>query len=281
MTSLLRGIGLGLRSPHYVHVLTRRPEIPWFEATSENYMGSAQGDGGRPLEVLLNVRKDYPVALHGVSMNLGGSDPLDLAFLKRLRTLADRVEAAQVSDHLCWTGAGGRNLHDLLPLPYTEEALDHLVRRVLKAQDLLGRRLLVENVSSYITYPASAMTEWEFLAALSDRAGCGILLDINNIHVSAVNHGFDGKEFLRGIPGEAVGYMHLAGYSENDGILIDTHDHPVWPPVWALYREAVRLFGDVPGMIEWDDHIPSFSRLQNEAAEAEAVRREVLLAVPA
>jgi uncharacterized protein (UPF0276 family) len=214
-------------------------------------------------------------------MNLGGTDPLNLPFLKALKTLADRVEPAFLSDHLCWTGAGRENLHDLLPLPYTEEALKHLVKRIEKAQDVLGRRLLIENVSSYLTYAASAMTEWEFLADLSRRTGCGLLLDVNNIHVSAVNHGFDGRDYLRGLPKKAVGYMHLAGYSENEGILIDTHDHPVWPPVWDLYREAVRLFGDVPALIEWDDRIPSFHRLKQEAGKAEKVRREVLDAVPA
>jgi uncharacterized protein len=281
MKNELRGVGLGLRPPHYDHVLARRPDVPWFEATSENYMGGAEGRGGRPLEVLLAVRRDYPVALHGVSLNLGGADPLDLSFLRRLKALADRVEPAFVSDHLCWTGAAGRNLHDLLPLPYTEEALAHAARRVEKAQAALGRRLLVENVSSYLSYADDAMTEAQFLAALSRRTGCGLLLDVNNVHVSAVNHGFDGRAFLRALPREAVGYLHLAGYSENGKLLIDTHDHPVWPPVWDLYREAVRVLGDVPALIEWDDKIPAFDRLRREARKAESIRREALHALPA
>lgn len=233
------------------------------------------------MEVLLAVRKQAPVALHGVSLNLGGTDPLNLPFLKRLKELARRVDAVHVSDHLCWTGARGQNLHDLLPLPYTEEALSHIARRVEAAQTALGRPLLVENVSSYLTYADSAMTEWEFLSALARRTGCGLLLDVNNIHVSAVNHAFDGRDFLRGLPKNAVGYMHLAGYAVNDGILIDTHDHPVWPPVWDLYREALKVFGDVPTLIEWDDKIPSFDRLRREARKAESIRREVLRAVPA
>jgi uncharacterized protein len=281
MTNVLRGVGLGLRPPHYAEILSRKPDLPWFEGTSENYLGAAGGRGGRPLEVLLAVRRDYPLALHGVSMNLGGTDPLDFAFLRRLKALADRADPAFLSDHLCWTGTRGRNLHDLLPLPYTEEALAHIARRVDKAQSVLGRRLLVENVSSYVAFADSRMTEWAFLSELVRRTGCGLILDVNNIHVSAVNHGFDGREFLKGLPREAVGYMHLAGYSESDGVLIDTHDHAVWPPVWDLYREAVRLFGDVPALIEWDDKIPPLSRLQREAKKAEAVRREALRAVPA
>jgi uncharacterized protein len=275
MKNTLRGVGLGLRPPHTQDILSRKPDVPWFEGTSENYMG------GRPLEVLLAVRRDYPLALHGVSMNLGGADPLNLRFLKQLKALADRVDPAFLSDHLCWTGVSGRNLHDLLPLPYTEEALSHVARRVERAQTVLGRRLLVENVSSYLEYKDSSMKEWEFLSELVRRTGCGLLLDVNNIHVSAVNHGFDAREFLRGLPRQAVGYMHLAGYSESDGVLIDTHDHAVWPPVWDLYREALRLFGDVPALIEWDDNIPSFNRLRREAAKAESVRQEILHAIPA
>jgi uncharacterized protein (UPF0276 family) len=275
MKNTLRGVGLGLRPSHYRDVLTGAPDVPWFEATSENHVG------GRPREILRQVRARYPVALHGVSMNLGGTDPLNLPFLKNLKALADEIDPAFVSDHLCWTGAGGTNLHDLLPLPYTEEALAHVARRVEKAQDVLGRRLLVENVSSYLTYAADEMTEWAFLAALTRRTGCGLLLDVNNIHVSAANHGFDGRDYLKGIPRGAVGYMHLAGYSVNDGILIDTHDHAVWPPVWKLFREAVGRFDDVPAMIEWDDRVPSFARLRREARTAEKVRREALDAVPA
>lgn len=266
------GIGLGLRSVHFGHVLSRRPEVPWFEVISENHMGPRGGSGGRPLEVLASVRAGYPIALHGVSLNIGSTDPLDQDYLKKLRALAERVEPWIVSDHLCWTGAHGRNLHDLLPLPYTEEALEHVSERVLRVQEALGRPLALENVSSYITYAHSEMTEWEFIAAVVRRTGCGVLLDVNNIHVSAVNHGFDAREFLSGIPVSCVRQMHLAGYSEENGFLIDTHDHPVSDPVWSLYADAVRRFGPVPALIEWDDRIPALERLQAEAARAKEVQ---------
>ena len=271
-----RGVGLGLRPAHYDHVLTHRPAVSWFEVISENYLGLRGGSGGRPLEQLERVRRDYPVSLHGVSMNLGSTDPLDRDYLKKLKALIARVEPAAVSDHLCWTGVGGRNLHDLLPLPYDEDAVAHVAARVREVQDFLGRRLLIENVSSYVAYRHSVMTEWEFLAEVAERADCGILLDVNNIHVSAVNHGFDARAYLAGVPRERVGEMHLAGYSEAEGFLIDTHDHPVSDPVWALYAEAVRRFGAVPTLIEWDDHIPSFERLEQEAARAQEVQGAAL-----
>lgn len=273
---VLTGVGLGLRSDHYEHVLGRRPAVPWFEAISENYMGLRGGQGGRPLEILERVRRDYPLALHGVSLNIGSADALDKGYLARLKSLVARLQPAVVSDHLCWTGAGGQNLHDLLPLPYTEEALRHLVPRVREVQELLGRRLALENVSSYIAFSHSEMSEWEFLRELCERADCALLLDVNNVFVSAVNHGFDAGEFLRGVPADRVVQMHLAGYSSQEGFLIDTHDHPVSAPVWELYAEAVRLFGDVPTLIEWDERIPTFATLEKEAARAEAVRREVL-----
>lgn len=267
------GVGLGLRPVHYDHVLSRRPAVSWFEVISENYMGLRGGSsGGRPLEVLEKVRRDYPVMLHGVSLNIGSVDALNQEYLKRLKRLVRIIEPAIVSDHLCWTGVGGRNLHDLLPLPYTEAAIDHVASRLRKAQEFLGRRILIENVSSYLTYRHSEMAEWEFLAEIASRADCGILLDINNIHVSAVNHGFRALDYVNAIPSERVGQMHLAGYSDDGGFLIDTHDHPVSDPVWALYAAAIKRFGRVPTLIEWDDKIPSFARLQQEAARAEEVR---------
>lgn len=265
------GVGLGLRTVHYDHVLSRRPAVPWFEVVSENFMGLRGGSGGRPLEVLEKVRRDYPVALHGVSLSIGSTDPLDLEYLKKLKALAGRIEPWIVTDHLCWTGAHGQNLHDLLPLPYTEEAARHVAARVSKVQQVLGRPIAIENVSSYVSYKHDEMAEWEFLAKIVKLTGCGVLLDVNNIHVSAVNHGFDGEEYLAGIPVAAVKQMHLAGYSEENGFLIDTHDHPVSDPVWKLYGSAIRRFGAVPTLIEWDEHIPAFARLEKEAAKAKEV----------
>ncbi|HVE15063.1 MAG TPA: DUF692 domain-containing protein [Elusimicrobiota bacterium] len=274
-----RGVGLGLRPVHYEHALSRRPAIPWFEVISENYMGSRGGSGGgRPLEKLLAVRRDYPVSLHGVSMNLGSADPLNRGYLAKLKDLVARVEPAAVSDHLCWTGVGGRNVHDLLPLPYDEAAVEHLAGRIREVQDFLGRRLRVENVSSYVAYRHSAMPEWEFLSEVARRADCAILLDVNNIFVSATNHGFDPRAYLDGVPAERVEEIHLAGYSKGDGLLIDTHDHPVSAPVWDLYAEALRRFGPVPTLIEWDERIPSFARLEREAARAREVGENALAA---
>jgi len=266
------GVGLGLRTVHYDHVLTRRPAVPWFEVISENFMGPRGGSGGRPLEILERVRGDYPVALHGVSLSIGASDQLDLEYLKKLKSLAGRIEPWIVSDHLCWTGAHGQNLHDLLPLPYTKETVNHVTSRIDKVQELLGRPLAIENVSTYLTYRHSEMTEWEFIRRIVAKTGCSVLLDVNNVHVSAVNHGFRAVDYLAAIPVAAVKQMHLAGYSEENGFLIDTHDHPVSDPVWKLYAQAVRRFGPVPTLIEWDEHIPAFERLQKEAARAQEVQ---------
>jgi uncharacterized protein (UPF0276 family) len=270
------GVGIGLRNTHYSHILDKRPEVPWFEVISENFMGLRTGSGGRPFEILEQVRKNYPIMLHGVSLSIGSTDPLNLDYLRRLKDLAVKTQPIFVSDHLCWTGVGGENLHDLLPLPYNEEALRHVVNRVKQVQDLLGRRILLENVSSYVTYTHSEMTEWEFITELSRRADCGILLDVNNVFVSATNHGFDPREFINGLPVERVGQMHLGGYTDADGFFIDTHDHPVSNPVWDLYGEAVRRFGAVPTLIEWDDKIPAFEVLEEEARKANVIREAVL-----
>jgi uncharacterized protein (UPF0276 family) len=256
-------------------VLASRPRVGWFEAISENYLGLRSGrdgsGGGPPLEALEAIRRDYPVVLHGVSLSVGSTDPLDRAYLKRLRQLADRIEPAWMSDHVCWTGVGGRSLHDLLPMPYTEAALRHLVPRIVRAQEALGRRLLFENVSSYLDFSHAEMTEWEFLAELAERADCGLLLDVNNVYVSAHNQGFDAREYLAGIPAGRVGQMHLAGHSRRGGLLVDTHDGPVSEPVLELYLEALGRFGDVPTLIEWDARLPDFARLEREAARV-AVR---------
>ena len=261
------GYGVGLRPPHYSHVLESRPAVDWFEVISENFLV----DGGRPLHVLDRVRDDYPVVLHGVSLSIGSADPIDHSYLRRLRQLSERIEAAWISDHLCWTGVGGHNLHDLLPLPYSEEALDHVAARVRCVQDALGRRIALENVSSYLTFCDSVLTEWDFLAAVAERADCAILLDVNNVFVSARNHEFDPHAYLDAVPVERVIQFHLAGHSDCGTHLLDTHDHPVCDAVWELYAAAVQRFGPLPTLIEWDDRIPAFDRLHAEAQRAATV----------
>jgi uncharacterized protein len=266
------GFGLGLRPVHYPEILEGNPRVDWFEAISENYMVP----GGRPLNMLMRVRERWPVVLHGVSLSIGSADPLDSGYLDRLKALAERVEPAWISDHLCWTGVNGINLHDLLPLPYTEEALDHVVSRLLQVQDRLGRRILLENVSSYVTFAQSAVPEWEFLAEVARRADCLLLLDVNNVYVSAFNHDFDPLAYLDAIPGERVRQIHLAGHENNGTHIIDTHDHPVIDPVWSLYAEAIGRFGPVATMIERDDRIPPLSELEAELDRARAVAAEAL-----
>jgi uncharacterized protein len=264
------GHGVGLRPPHYGHVLETRPAVDWFEVISENFMVG----GGRPLRVLEQVRADYPIVLHGVSLSIGSTDPLRADYLTRLRDLAERVQPAWISDHLCWTGVGGHNLHDLLPLPYTEEALHHVAERVRRVQDALGRRIALENVSSYLSFCDSALSEWDFLAALAERADCAILLDVNNVFVSAFNHGFDARYYLAGVPVDRVVQFHLAGHSDHGTYLLDTHDYPVREEVWHLYAAAVQRFGALSTLIEWDDQIPAFERLHAEARRAAAVAEE-------
>lgn len=266
------GHGVGLRRDHFDRILSGPTRVDWFEAISENFMVR----GGRPLQVLMRVRERYPVVLHGVSLSIGSTDPLDEAYLDRLADLARRVEPAWISDHLCWTGVGGHNAHDLLPLPYTREALEHVVSRVDRVQERLGRPIALENVSSYVAYRSSEMTEWEFLAAVTRRSGCGILLDVNNIYVSARNHRFDSRDYLEAIPRDAVWQFHLAGHSDKGRYLLDTHDHPVIDPVWDLYRAAIGRFGDVSTLLEWDDHIPPFDRLEEESERARGVARAAL-----
>ncbi len=261
------GHGIGLRSEHFSEFLSGDVRVDWVEAISENFFFQ----GGRPKAVLEAVRRQMPVVLHGVSLSIGGPDPLDQQHLKQLRELARWVEPAWVSDHLCWGTHRGRYLHDLLPLPFTEESLAHVVARVGQVQDTLGRQILLENVSSYLTFSASTLTEWDFLAEVAARADCGILLDVNNIYVSARNHGFDADAYLKAIPVDRVGQFHLAGYADHGTHLLDTHDSPVTDPVWALYREAVRRFGPVTTLVEWDEHIPPLPRLLEESARARAV----------
>jgi uncharacterized protein len=266
------GYGLGLRVEHYEALLANPGKVEWLEIVSENYMV----DGGLPLVWLERFRERFPLVMHGVSLSIGSTDPLDEDYVSQLAALAKRVEPAWVSDHLCWTGVQGVNLHDLMPLPYTEEALDHVVGRVLRVQDTLKRRILLENVSSYVSFADSQMTEWEFLAAVAERADCLILLDLNNVHVNAQNHGFSSLDYLRGIPASRVQQFHLAGYEQGEQLIIDTHDAPVSNAVWDLYIKAVRRFGRVSTMIERDDNFPPLSELMAELDHARALAEPLL-----
>ena len=268
------GFGLGLRATHYEAIFETKPALDWFEIISENYMVP----GGRPLANLMRIRNDYPIAMHGVSLSIGSSDPLNLDYLRDLKALADRVEPAFISDHLCWTGIAGNNLHDLMPIPYTEEAIRHVVDRVRQVQDYLGRQILLENVSSYVTFAQSAMSEWEFLRAIAEQSDCHILLDINNIFVSASNHGFEPIEYLEGIPVKRVRQFHLAGHENRGDIIIDTHDAPVIDPVWDLYAKACERFGPVSTMIERDDNIPPLEELLVELDHARQIASDVTMA---
>ena len=259
------GAGVGLRTCHYSWVLKHRPRVPFFEVISENFMIP----GGKPLHVLDQVRKHYPISLHGVSMSLGSKDPLRQDYLQKLKALIDRVEPLWVSDHLCWTGVHGFNGHDLWPLPYTEESIEHIVEKIQRAQDFLGRQMMIENLSTYLEFQESEMSEWEFLREIVERADCGILCDINNIFVTAHNHGIDGKAYLDHLPKERIFEIHLAGPSERGDLLIDTHDHPVQPQAWELYEYFLSQAGPRPTLIEWDDNIPEFSVLWEEAQKAQ------------
>jgi len=268
------GFGLGLRTVHYEEILGGAPAVDWFEAVTENYLVP----GGKPVHMLERIRERYPVVLHGVSLSIGSTDALNMDYLRELKALVQRIEPAWVSDHLCWTGVGGKNLHDLMPLPYTAEAVRHVADRVARVQDFLGRRILLENVSSYMTYTSSEMDEWEFLAAIATQADCDILLDINNIYVSAYNHGFDPVTYLDRIPAHRVRQFHLAGHDNCGDYIIDTHDAPVIPEVWALYSAAVRRFGPVATMIERDANIPPLAELVTELDQARVLGSTALKA---
>lgn len=268
------GIGLGLRSEHYSHIAQSSPSVAWFEAISENFMGLSQSGPGRPIKVLEGIRKDHKIVLHGVALSIGSSDELDTQYLVQLKTLAHRIEPEWISDHLCWTGVNGENLHDLLPLPFTREAVNHVVSRIEKVQDFLGRRILMENASSYLSFKHSEMTEWEFVREVCERADCGILLDVNNVYVNSINHGFNPLEYLENLPARRIGQVHLAGHSQEGDLLIDTHDAPVCAPVWELFRFATQLFGAVSTMVEWDAKIPEYAVLLAEVKKAEAIITE-------
>jgi uncharacterized protein (UPF0276 family) len=266
------GHGIGLRPRHFGRLLAERPPVDWMEAVSENYLAP----GGRPVAALEKVRRDVPVALHGVSLSIGSTDPLDKPYLSALRALVDRMQPEIVSDHLCWGRHGGRYVHDLWPLPLNEEALAHVVERVGRVQEALGRQILLENVSSYVAFRESTISEWEFLGEVARRADCGILLDVNNIYVSARNHGFSAAEYIAGVPADRVAQFHLAGHSDKGAYLFDSHDAQVPEAVWDLYRTAVNRFGPVPALIEWDDHIPELEVLVGESRKAASIEAEVL-----
>ncbi len=269
------GFGIGLRTKHYEHILANRPAIDWFEALSENYMDT----GGRPIHVLDQVAAQYPLVLHGVSLSVGSTDPLDFGYLGKLKDLAQRVRARWISDHLCWTGVAGINVHDLLPMPYTNEALAHTVGRVRAIQDFLERPIALENPSTYMEFRTSTWTECEFLAELAERADCAILLDVNNVYVSAFNHGFDPVAYVDTIPADRVVQIHLAGHAHKGTHILDTHDDHVVDPVWDLYRHVFERMGGVSTLLEWDAGIPPFDVVHAEALKARAHREEYALAV--
>ncbi len=266
------GHGIGLRTRHFGRFMAERPAVDWVEAVTENFMAP----GGRPVSVLEKVRGELPVVLHGVSLAIGSVDPISETYLDELARIVKRIQPAMVSDHLCWGTHRGQYVHDLLPLPYTEESLDHVASRVSQVQERLGRQVLLENPSSYVSFKDSTMAEWEFLTELSWRSGCGILLDVNNVYVSSRNFGFDPVAYLDGIPVKAVGYFHLAGHTDKGKYLLDSHDHSVPEPVWDLYRQAVRRFGRVPSLVEWDDAIPPLEDVVAESRRAAAIEAEEL-----
>jgi uncharacterized protein len=262
------GIGIGLRTVHFGHILSQHPPVDWLEVLSENFLNT----GGRPMYVLDQVVERYPVALHGVSLSIGSTDPLDGQYLEELKALAERTRARWVSDHLCWTGVLGRNTHDLLPMPYTEEALRHTIARVREVSERLERPLVLENPSSYVEFAASTRTEWEFLARLAEEADCGLLLDVNNVYVSAFNHGFDPREYIAGIPADRVVQYHMAGQTNKGTHILDTHSDHALPEVWELYRLAWARTGPTATLYEWDEDIPAFDVVHAEARKALAHR---------
>jgi hypothetical protein len=270
--SKIQGVGLGLRQPHLPEILNGKPKVPWLEVLADNFFG----EGNSALRPLEQLRSSYPISFHCVGMNLGSVDPLDQSYFKKLKELRDRFEPEWVSDHLCWTSVNGRFHHDLLPLPYTEEVVRHVSERIMKIQELLGQRILIENVSSYLRYRDSELEEWEFLNQVAQRSDCLILLDINNIFVNANNHSFSPQDYFLGIATDRVRQFHLGGYEAQEGLLVDTHGAPVSSQVWELYAKGLKHFGTVPTSIERDNSIPDFPKLWDEAKEAEKWMREII-----
>lgn len=268
------GVGLGLRAAHVDDLCASAPEVGWLELLAENYLV----DGGRPLETLERIGRRYPLVVHAVGLYVGSADGVDRAHLARVRALADRVDARWVTDHLCWGAVDGRTSHDLLPLPYTREVVALCADAIRAVQDTLGRPFAIENVSSYLAWRESTMPEWEFVAAVADAADCGILLDVNNVYVAGVNHGFDPRAYLANVPATRVVQLHLAGHTIEDGYLLDTHDQPVADPVWALFAEALARLGPVPTIVEWDGDVPPLEVALAEVARARAIADRVLAA---
>lgn len=266
------GFGLGLRHNYYEEILNTKPAIDWFEILSENYMVP----GGKPLYYLDKIREDYPIVMHGVSLSLGSTDPFEREYLQQLAELVRRAEPEWISDHLCWTGVKGVNVHDLLPIPYTYEAVGHIVSRIQQVQDFLARPILIENVSSYLTYQQSEMSEWDFITEIVRQAGCYILLDVNNVYVSSVNHQFNPLEYIHAMPASRVAQIHLAGHSNHGSYIIDTHDAPIVQEVWDLYAATLQHLGSVSTMIERDDNMPEFSELLAELEQAKQIAKKVL-----
>ncbi len=265
------GLGVGLRTVHYSHVLEKHPKVDWFEIISENFMAT----GGRPMWVLEQVAARYPIAMHGVSMGIGGTDPIDWAYMRELKSLAERCKAVWLGDHVCWTGVAGKNVHDLLPMPYTEQSLEHVVARIRAVQDFLGRPLVLENPSTYLEFASNSMSEWEFIARMSEAADCALLLDVNNVYVSSRNHGFDPFEYLAAIPLERVVQIHIAGHTDHGTHCIDTHTGEVIDPVWKLYAEVMRRAGSRATLLEWDADIPEFERVHAEVLKAKEFRAAI------
>lgn len=265
------GFGLGLRPAHYQSIIEKQPAVDWFEVITEDYLVP----GGNRLYYLDSVCENYPVAMHGVSLSIGSCDPLDWDYLKKVKSLATKINPCWISDHFCWTGINGTNLHDLMPLPFTDEAVFHVAERIAQVQDYLQRQIILENVSSYVVYNHSSMSEWEFIKNVAEEANCLVLLDINNVYVSAYNHHFDPLDYLHGIPVERVQQFHLAGHSNFETHIVDTHDHDIIDKVWDLYAYAVRRFGKVSTMIERDDHIPSLEELVAELSKAKAIAQKI------
>ena len=268
----IKGCGIGLRLDHFDDIEQNKPDVPWFEVLSDNYLieGTSQRD------YLYKFREDYPVTFHGVGLSLGSTDPLNPRYLKRLKSLKEDIQPAWVSDHLCWTSAHGVVTHDLIPLPYTESVVKHIVDRILQVQDFLGEQLVIENVSSYLQFKATEMSEWDFINEVTRLSDCKLLLDVNNIYVSAQNHHFDAEEYLLAMPKERVVEIHLAGYEDKGTHLLDTHSRPVTPPVWSLFERAIEHVGDVPVLIEWDNDIPSLERVIEESHTARSKLQAVL-----
>ena len=268
----VQGCGIGLRLDHFEKIEETKPDVPWFEVLSDNYLL----EGTMQRNYLRKFRHDYPVTFHGVGMSIGSTEPLNQDYLKRLKQLKEEIQPAWISDHLCWTSAHGVVTHDLIPLPYTQSVVKHIVDRILQVQDFLGEQLVIENVSSYLQFKSTEMSEWDFINEVTRQSDCRLLLDVNNIYVSAQNHHFDAEEYLLAMPAEKVAEMHLAGYEDRGTHLLDTHSRPVTEPVWALFKKAVQHVGDVPVLIEWDNDIPSLERVIQEAHKAQVLQQEIL-----